>query len=158
MNIVQRFRLRSPRYFLSSFETKTLSDKIDEFEKATGCELVFHFRKTLGENPLAHAEQLFHKFKLSETRHGAAILIVLSFVDRKYAVYVDKNVKKKSADDFWVLVGQSIARKLKEGSRLESLVTAVDMMQESLKNSDFKFDESQDQRSLSNRPITEDED
>ncbi len=154
MNFVNRLRLKSPKHFLSKKEEGLLSTRIDAFEKATGCELVFHFRKNLGEKPLHRAEELFFRFGLDKTSHHAAILVVLSFNDRKYAVWVDSHVKKHSDDKLWTEVGDVIRNHMTKGERLNALTSAMDLAQKSLKienpksSGDFK-------QSLSNKPITE---
>ena len=90
MGLLNVLRQRHPRFFLSRKEVGTLSRRIDVFEKLTGCEIVFHFRKTLNENPLEETQRLFLKFGLHKTHHRAAILVVISLWDRKFAVWADE--------------------------------------------------------------------
>ncbi len=150
------YRLKHPKHFLSRKEEVLLSARIIQFEDRTGCELVFHFRKELGEKPFERARELFYHFGLDKTEHHAAIIVVLSFTDRKYAVYVDENVVSKTEDNLWTQVGDAIAAKLKTGERLSALLTALDLAEKPLALNEPEKLKNQ-KHVLSNKPITEEE-
>lgn len=140
--------------FLNRQERKTLSDRIDSFEAKTGCELVFHIRKNLNENALAHAEKLFHKFNLHKTAHRATVMVVVSTVDRQYVVWADKEVKIKTDDNLWQQAGQILQEKLKQNLRLEAFLNLINFIEaplEKIQPASMKGAK----KTVSNEPIEE---
>lgn len=162
--LINNFRLRHPKYFLSQKETLKLCELIDHFEKASGCELVFHFRHKLGVQPFEKARELFYKFELDKTSHRAAILIAISFDDRKYAVYTDKNVdpsyqtRSEEGLKFWDKIGNLLANGLGEKKRLETLERVLETLTQSLALSPQEKETSKNLIfNLSNKPKIESE-
>src|SRR5437879_1989236 len=113
------FKKHLPRTFLNTEETLTLSDRVAQFERKTGCELVFHFRRRLGTNPTAFNQKLFLRFKLNETTGHRGILITLALVDRKFAVWADEGVAVHTGDKLWLGLCEILGRDLKTQSHLQ---------------------------------------
>ena len=57
--------------------------QVAEFERETACELVFHFRRKLGPDPLQANKHLFFKLKLDRTFNRKGILITLALAERQ---------------------------------------------------------------------------
>lgn len=128
-------------------------ERVGHFEKVTGCELIFHFRRRLGRHPLEANRLLFYKYKLHQTHHRSAILLTLALKERQFAVWADEGVVRRSGDKLWSEVCQTLSQKLKQGHRLEALCAAVDVAENVLRSEQPHRDEMDDE--ISNRPIIE---
>ena len=118
-------RDRIPRYFLKRSESKQLGRRVASFEESTACELVFHFRRRPGPDPLKFNQYLFHKFKLDQTERRTGILITLALKDRNFAVWADEAVVRQAKDHLWKEVTDLLGTRLKEGKRLEALLDLI---------------------------------
>ena len=156
--MIKLLRRHSPRFFLTKEETQKLSSRVADFEKKTSCELVFHFRRRLGSEPLKKNENLFYKFGLEKTKHRNAILISLGTVDRKFAIWADQGVIRHTGDALWHHVSDLMSHLLKNGKNLQALCTAVDEAELVLAKEQPHFKNETHTNELSNLPIIEDKD
>ena len=86
---------------LSKSETSKIEKAIVEAEKNTSGEIRVHLvRKCLGD-PYDEAVKIFEKLKMHETALRNAVLILLSFSDKKLAILGDKGINDKVPKDFW---------------------------------------------------------
>lgn len=149
-------KLVSPGHFLTKSETKILMTRVAEFENETGCQLLFHFRRKLGVSPLETNRELFFKFKLNETKHHNAILVTLALAEKKFAIWADEGVIRKTGDKLWHEVSRAMSKSMSHGQHLGALLEAMDISQQVL-----ALEQPQDLRSegneLPNNPLIEDE-
>jgi uncharacterized membrane protein len=150
------FQKNSPRFFLNDKETEILEARISQFEEKTACELVFHFRRKLGDEPLARARELFEKFNLQKTTHRNAILITIALKDRKFAIWADEGVIRHTGDKLWHDVKDHMSHLLKNGQRLQALIHAVAEAENVLASEQPRFKDSL-KNEISNSPIIEDD-
>ena len=155
--MIKLIRRNSPRFFLTKEETKKLSKRVATFESRTSCELVFHFRRRLGADPLQKNESLFYKFGLDKTKHRNGILITLGISDRKFAIWADQGVIRHTGDNLWHQVSQLMSHLLKNGKHLQALCAAVDEAEAVLAKEQPHFKDESQKNELSNSPIIEDE-
>ncbi len=153
-------RRNLPKSFLTKNETEELEKHVATFEDVTGCELVFHFRRSLGSNPVEFNRQLFSRFKLDQTTGHRGILITLALSQRQFAVWADKGVAIHTGDKLWLGLCQSLAKDLKNGTHLTALLNCVALAQDMLKDLaplDGEGHRKHFKNELSNKPIIEDE-
>lgn len=153
MNLLRR---HSPRHFLTKEETKKLSDRVAMFETKTSCELVFHFRRRLGREPLVKNESLFYKFGLEKTKHRNAILITIAVTDHKFAIWADQGVIRHTGDGLWHHVTSLMSHLLKNGKRLQALFAAIEEAEAVLAKEQPHFASEKQENEISNLPIIED--
>jgi len=144
----------SPRLFLGPFEKRKLKQRIKVFEQKTGCELVFHFRRKLGENPDQKNEFLFKKFKLDQTQSRRTILVTLALTDRQFAVWADQGIALHTGDKLWLGICDHLGRDLKKGKHLRALINAIEFAEKTL--ADLPHSQ-KTKDEVSNDPIIEDE-
>jgi uncharacterized membrane protein len=159
--MISFFRRHSPRFFLNEQETKKLEDRVALFEKRTSCELVFHFRRRLTDDPMARAKELFYEFGLEKTTHRNGILIIIALTDRKFAIWADEGVIRHTGDKLWDGVRDHMSHLLKHGQRLDALIHAIVEAETVLEKEQprFKGEISRENKNeLSNAPIIEEKD
>jgi hypothetical protein len=153
--MIRWLRRNTPSLFLTRPEMARLAKRVHLFEEKTGCELVFHFRKRLGDDPLNRNRRLFHKFKLDHTEGRRAMLITLALTERKFAVWVDQGIAKHTGEKIWHNVTDGLSRDLRKGLRLEALLHAADTAEQMLH--DLPKSEKSLHNEISDEPIIEDE-
>ena len=151
------FKNHSPHFFLTEDETAKLSQRVSSFEAKTTCELVFHFRRRLGKEPLKKNEELFYKFGLEKTKHRNAILITLALSDRQFAIWADEGVIRHTGDALWVRVTELMSHLLKNGKRLQALMAAIDETEAVLFKEQPHYLGEATSNEISNAPIIDDD-
>lgn len=150
------FRRNSPRFFLTRNEASLLAERISVFEKKTSCELAFHFRRRLGDEPLKKNEELFYKFNLHQTRHRNAILISVATYEKKFAIWADQGVMRHTGDKLWIHVSDLMSHLFKNGKHLQGLIAAIDEAEPILEKEQPHFSDDVLANEISNFPIIED--
>jgi uncharacterized membrane protein len=125
------FKRISPRHFLNRSERRKLVLRTSEFYKKTGCEIFFHFRRTLGPDPLHANRGLFSRFKLHRSdEHN--ILVTLALVDRRVSVWAGEKVAVHTGDKLWNGMIEAIVSELKAEKHLQALLDACDVAEKLL--------------------------
>lgn len=147
------FSKHFPRFFLRPRDIKLLETRIETFENQTGCEVVFHFCRTLGPNPIEQTKSLFYKFGLEKTIDRAGILIAVSTRDRQIGIWVDEGITRKSENVLWTEVVKIISENLKKDERLQALIKGLDHCEPVLAKEHVKHPEGSKVDELPNKPI-----
>jgi uncharacterized membrane protein len=87
--------------FLSPDQEQHIADAIERAENGTTGEIRVHIERRCKENPLHRAINLFGELKMHETRQKNGVLIYISLLDHKLAIYGDVGIHSKVGDDFW---------------------------------------------------------
>ncbi len=74
---------------------------IGEAEKKTSGEIRLHIEDECGLDPLERAEYIFGSLKMHETKDRNAVLVYISIVDRKFALYGDVGIHEKVGPAYW---------------------------------------------------------
>ncbi len=74
---------------------------IAEAERRTSGEIRLHIEDECGLDPLARAEYIFQSLKMHETKDRNAVLVYISIVDRKFALFGDVGIHQKVGADYW---------------------------------------------------------
>ncbi len=119
-------RLFTP--FLSHEDKKRIADAIAELENKTTGEVHVHVVGRAGADPLALAQKTFHRLGLEKTAHRNGVLILVSHLDHKFAIYGDEGIHSKSGQHLWDKAAAALrerfaARRYPEG--IESCVREI---------------------------------
>jgi uncharacterized membrane protein len=153
--VLEKFKSSSPKLFLTTEERKALAARINEFERSSDCELVLHLRRKLPvSDALESARGLFYKFGLEKTERRTGILLLLALQDRKFAIWADEGVVRRSSDQLFKQVCDKISEGLKGGKHLEALLSGIDVLEKTLGHEQPALVRNPDE--LSNEPIIED--
>lgn len=74
---------------------------IAEAERRTSGEIRLHIEDECGLDPLARAEYIFGSLKMQETKDRNAVLVYISIVDRKFALFGDIGIHEKVGAEYW---------------------------------------------------------
>ena len=127
------FRRSSPRFFLTRRETQRLIERVAQFERAAGCEMVFHFRRKLGADPELANRELFHRFGLDKTSDRRAVLVTLALRDKHFAIWADEGVEKNAGRALHDDIAKHLKLHLPEGRHLDALLGVIDIAEKHLK-------------------------
>lgn len=74
---------------------------IAEAERRTSGEIRLHVEDECGVDPLARAEYIFQSLKMFQTKDRNAVLVYISVLDRKFALYGDVGIHSKVGSEYW---------------------------------------------------------
>lgn len=149
------FNKGHPR-FISDADEDVLEASVKEFERLTGCELVYYFARSLGPEPEKFNEALFRKLRLHEVEHNNAILISVAPDSRQIAIHVGEGVLRKTSDPSWRHLIQKMIDLFKVGKNLEGLL-AVRSLEALLAQEQPGHTKISPEDEVRNRPIREGE-
>lgn len=85
----------------SEEDEKKIIKAIADAESGTSGEIRVHIDKYCKTDPLLKAKNLFSDFKMNETDLRNGVIIYVSLLDKKLAIFGDKGINEKVDDNFW---------------------------------------------------------
>jgi uncharacterized membrane protein len=90
------------RPFLNPDEKARIAKAIADMERGTTGEIHVHvIGRTRGHDPLELARHLFHKLGLHQTDGRNGVLILVSHLDHRFAIWGDEGVHAKAGQPLW---------------------------------------------------------
>ena len=89
------------KQFFSKAEQAQIVAAIQSAEKATSGEIRLHVEPKTDLAPMDRAKIVFDNLGMGNTELKNAVLLYLSFKDRKFAIIGDSGIHEKVGDDFW---------------------------------------------------------
>ena len=122
---------RTLRGLLTPFLDHAHRDRIDaaiaKAEKATTGEIhVRVIQHSRGKDMLALAEVDFHRLGLHGHEDRNRVLILLSVLDRRYAIWGDKGIHAKAGHALWEKAASALKDKLSAGKPDDGIVAAIE--------------------------------
>ena len=97
------------RPFLNHAEKMRIAQVLVEIDKKTSAEIHVHIIYWMGSsNPLHLAEKIFHGLKLHESKNRNGILILVSHLDHRFAIWGDRAVHEALGDTLWLKASQTL--------------------------------------------------
>lgn len=96
--------------FLSRDEKKRIAALIDQIEQRTSGEIHVHIVGTAPGDILEAAKKTFLKLKLDKTDQRNCVLLLISHLDHRFAIWADEGINAKAGQALW----DDEAAKLKE--------------------------------------------
>jgi len=84
------------------------------------------------EEVYQRALQVFYENKVSMTKDRTGIMIFISLLERRVEVLADCGINEKVEKDYWNNLVNWLIKKIKEGNKIEGLVSAIDTCGKSL--------------------------
>jgi uncharacterized membrane protein len=115
------------RHFLNDDEKKRVSAAIAELETKTTGEIHVHVAGRCGD-AMQEAKKIFHQLGLHKTDGRNGVLILVSHLDHKFAIWGDEGIHAKSGQHLWDKAAKTLrehfaARRYPEG--IEACVREV---------------------------------
>ncbi len=134
--------------FLTKDEEAEIVAAIRLAEKNTSGEIRVHIEKETSIAPMQRAVEVFHELEMDTTQLRNGVIIYVAVKSRQFAIYGDKGINEKVADDFWNCTKDIMLDHFINGRNKQALVDGIHNAGEQLKKY-FPF-ESDDTDELSN--------
>ena len=124
--------MTSPQEFFSPDEIKAITDAVVAAEKNTSGEICVHVDQSCSGDPLEQAKQVFKARALHKTKFRNAVLFYVALDDKKFAIWGDKGINDKVADDFWDNEAALLLQHFKQGQYATGLIEVINLAGEKL--------------------------
>ena len=111
--------------FLSDEQEKEVVQSIREAELNTSGEIREHFEKSLDQDPIKRAEELFFQLGMNKTQFKNGILFYVAVDDHKFAIIGDEGINKVVPDDFWESIKDEVINEFVKGDHTKGLVLGI---------------------------------
>lgn len=119
--------------FLTKAEEQEIVEAIGIAEKNTSGEIRVHIEKENTIAPIDRAVEVFRHLNMEETKERNGVIIYVAVKSKHFAIYGDKGINEKVADDFWNSTKDVMANHFKNGNFKQGLIDGVLKAGEQLK-------------------------
>ncbi len=119
--------------FLSKEEEAEVVEAIRLAEKNTSGEIRVHLEKETSIAPIERAVVVFNELKMDNTQDRNGVIIYVAVKSKQFAIYGDKGINEKVADDFWNSTKDIMLANFKNGNNKQALVDGITSAGEQLK-------------------------
>jgi uncharacterized membrane protein len=111
--------------FLTQQQEQEVIHAIREAEKNTSGEIRVHFEKSLDQDALKRAQELFFQLEMDKTIFKNGVLFYVAVDDHQFAIIGDEGIDKKVPDDFWESVRDEVVSEFVKGNHAKGLVRGI---------------------------------
>ena len=111
--------------FLSKEEEAEVVEAIRLAEKNTSGEIRIHIEKETSIAPIERAVVVFNELKMDNTRDRNGVIIYVAVKSKQFAIYGDKGINEKVADDFWNCTKDIMLTHFQNGNNKQALVDGI---------------------------------
>ena len=94
-------------------------------EKNTSGEIRVHIEKETSVAAFERAIEVFNLLKMDNTRDRNGVIIYVAVKSKQFAIYGDKGIDDKVADDFWNCTKDIMEAHFKNGNNSQALVDGI---------------------------------
>ncbi len=121
------------KQFFSKEAQAQIVAAIQSAEKATSGEIRVHVEPKTDLAPIDRAKIVFDNLGMGKTNLKNAVLLYLSFEDRKFAIIGDSGIHEKVGDDFWQAEKELLKTYFSKNEFANGLALAITHVGEKLK-------------------------
>ena len=111
--------------FLSKEQEKEVVASIKEAELNTSGEIRVHFEKSLDQDPIQRAQELFYQLEMDKTQFKNGVLFYVAVDDHKFAIIGDEGIDMAVPDDFWMSIKNEVIKEFVQGNHARGLVLGI---------------------------------
>lgn len=111
--------------FLTKTQEQEVIDAIREAEKNTSGEIRVHFEKSLNEDALKRAQEVFCQLEMDQTKFKNGVLFYVAVDDHQFAIIGDEGIDKMVPDDFWESIRDEVISEFVKGDHANGLVKGI---------------------------------
>ena len=119
--------------FLTKAEEQEIVEAIGIAEKNTSGEIRVHIEKENAIAPLDRAMEVFRSLNMENTQERNGVIIYVAVKSKNFAIYGDKGINEKVADDFWDSTKDVMQNHFKNGNFKQGLIDGILKAGEQLK-------------------------
>jgi len=120
-----QFGLMEVEAFLNEKQEHEVVEAIREAELNTSGEIRVHFEKSLDQDPIKRAQELFYQLEMDKTQFKNGVLFYVAVDDHKFAILGDQGIDNVVPDDFWESIKDEVITEFKKGDHMRGLVLGI---------------------------------
>ena len=113
------------RNFFVKEQQQMLVNAIVSAELKTSGEIRLHINNFCFGNELKAAQKVFNKLSMHKTNERNGVLIYISVLSRKIAVFGDEGIHQKLGNAFWQVVVDNLIIKFRQNKKAEALSECI---------------------------------
>ena len=129
--------------FLTKEQEQEVVNAIREAESNTSGEIRVHFEKSLNEDAIKRAQEVFHQLEMDKTMLKNGVLFYVAVEDHQFAIIGDAGIDQAVPGDFWESVKNEVINEFKKGDFEKGLISGILHAGEKLKEY-FPYDKNDD--------------
>ncbi len=129
--------------FLTKEQEQEVVNAIREAESNTSGEIRVHFEKSLNEDAIKRAQEVFHQLEMDKTMLKNGVLFYVAVDDHQFAIIGDAGIDQAVPGDFWESVKNEVINEFKKGDFEKGLISGILHAGEKLKEY-FPYDKNDD--------------
>ena len=111
--------------FLNDQQEQEVINAIRLAEKNTSGEIRVHFEKSLDQDALKRAQEVFFQLEMDKTMFKNGVLFYVAVDDHKFAIIGDEGIDKVVPNDFWESVRDEVITDFVKGDHSKGLVLGI---------------------------------
>ena len=111
--------------FLTASEEQAIVEAIHIAEKNTSGEIRVHFEKSLDQDALKRAQEVFFQLEMDKTMYKNGVLFYVAVDDHKFAIIGDEGIDKVVPDDFWESIRDEVINEFIQENPTKGLVLGI---------------------------------
>ena len=111
--------------FLTKAEEQEIVEAIGKAEKNTSGEIRVHIEKETSMAAIDRAMEVFRSLNMENTSEHNGVIIYVSVKSRQFAIYGDKGIDEKVADDFWNCTKDAMQNHFQHGNFKQGLIDGI---------------------------------
>ena len=119
--------------FLTKAEEQAIVEAIGVAEKNTSGEIRVHIEKENTIAPIDRAMEVFRTLNMENTQERNGVIIYVAVKSKQFAIYGDKGINEKVADDFWNSTKEAMQNHFQNGNFKQGLIDGILKAGEQLK-------------------------
>jgi len=111
--------------FLNDQQEQEVINAIRQAEKNTSGEIRVHFEKSLDQDALKRAQEVFFQLEMDKTMFKNGVLFYVAVDDHQFAIIGDEGIDKLVPNDFWESVRDEVITEFVKGNHSKGLVLGI---------------------------------
>jgi uncharacterized membrane protein len=111
--------------FLTDQQEQEVINAIRQAEKNTSGEIRVHFEKSLDQDALKRAQEVFFQLEMDKTQFKNGVLFYVAVDDHQFAIIGDEGIDKLVPNDFWESVKDEVINEFVKGDHSKGLVMGI---------------------------------
>lgn len=111
--------------FLTDQQEQEVINAIREAELNTSGEIRVHFEKSLDQDAIARAQEVFYQLEMDKTMYKNGVLFYVAVDDHQFAIIGDEGIDKKVPKDFWISIKDEVITEFVKGNHSKGLVLGI---------------------------------
>ena len=111
--------------FLTDQQEQDVINAIRQAENNTSGEIRIHLEKSLDQDALKRAREVFHQLEMDKTVLKNGVLFYVAVDDHQFAIIGDEGIDNKVPDNFWESVRDEVISEFVKGNYTRGLVKGI---------------------------------